>query len=77
MLSYKLGKLMIQESKSLKDYIKLPFKLLNYAKIHKKEQEFYEISLSLNPSLKRLSLEEYSDHDKALRYKEHLSYKLG
>ncbi|HDZ5085569.1 TPA: hypothetical protein RTH03_000862 [Campylobacter jejuni] len=64
-LSYKLGIVMIENSKSLKGYLKMPFKLYKISKEHKK--------LSKNQS----RLEDFGDYQEALKYKNHLSYKLG
>lgn len=63
-LSYKLGKEMIKNSKSFKDYLKLPFILYKIKKYHK--------ALQNQPKLESLP-----DYKEALKLKNHLSYKLG
>ncbi|MBX7491137.1 alpha-2,3-sialyltransferase, partial [Helicobacter sp. Faydin-H70] len=45
--------------------------------LHKKEQKAYAQHIQKNPALKLPPLESYSDYKEALRFKEHLSYKLG
>lgn len=64
-LSYKLGIAMIENSKSFKGYLKMPFVLIKISKTHKK--------LAKN----RVDLENFSDYEEALRYKNYFSYKLG
>ncbi len=76
-LSYKLGKSMIENSKSLKGLIKLPFILLKTIQNHKKEQEIYNIIVKINPNLILPKLEDYDDYKEGLYIKNHLSYKLG
>ncbi|WP_260604795.1 hypothetical protein [Campylobacter sp. MIT 99-7217] len=76
-LSYKLGQAMIENSKSIKGYIRMPYVLSYIKDKHKQEQRAYEQSIKENPSLKLPPLETYSDYKEALKIKEHLSYKLG
>lgn len=64
-LSYKLGLAMIENSKSLKGYLKMPFVLIKIAKIHK------------NLAKNKVNLVDFSDYKEALKCKNHLSYKLG
>ncbi|EPN6349555.1 alpha-2,3-sialyltransferase, partial [Campylobacter coli] len=76
-LSYKLGQAMITNSKSLLGYIRMPF-VLSYTKDkHKQEQKIYQEKIKKDPSLKLPSLESYPDYKEALKFKNHLSYKLG
>ncbi|EAI3039268.1 sugar transferase, partial [Campylobacter coli] len=76
-LSYKLGQTMITNSKSLLGYIRMPF-VLSYTKDkHKQEQKIYQEKIKKNPSLKLPPLESYPDYKEALKFKNHLSYKLG
>lgn len=75
-LSYKLGN-KILKSKTPTDVLKLPFTLVSIIKEHKFEQKVLSILYKQNPSLKPLPLESYGDYYEALKYKEHLSYKLG
>ncbi|MCR8696647.1 MULTISPECIES: hypothetical protein [Campylobacter] len=76
-LSYKLGQAIIDNSKSLLGYIKMPF-ILSYIKdTHQKEQKIYQEKIKNNPSLKLPPLETYPDYKEAIKCKNHLSYKLG
>ncbi|WP_235690283.1 hypothetical protein [Campylobacter coli] len=76
-LSYKLGQAMITNSKSLLGYIRMPF-VLSYTKDkHKQEQKIYQEKIKKDPSLKLPPLESYPDYKEALKFKNHLSYKLG
>ncbi|WP_323053706.1 CatB-related O-acetyltransferase [Campylobacter sp. MIT 21-1684] len=68
-LSYKLGKAMIEHSKSAVGILKLPFILLSVHKQHKKE------SICKNSKLPSLNL--YRDYEEALKIQNYLSYKLG
>ncbi|WP_086242918.1 hypothetical protein [Campylobacter devanensis] len=76
-LSYKLGHAMIENSKSIWGYIRMPFILANIRKEHKKEQIAYNEKIKANPSLKLPPLESYPDYKEALKEKECLTYKLG
>ncbi|TEY04071.1 acyltransferase [Campylobacter sp. US33a] len=76
-LAYKLGSAMIKNSKSVKGWFVLPFELAKISQKHKKEQELYQMLLSLNVNFTLSKLEDYADFDEALRMKNHLSYKLG
>ncbi|TQR28854.1 hypothetical protein DMB92_08950 [Campylobacter sp. MIT 99-7217] len=69
-LSYKLGAIMIHDSKSILSIFKLPFDLIKCGKEHKNKSKNKTLA-SLPP------LETYSDYKEALKIKEHLSYKLG
>ncbi|WP_180379835.1 hypothetical protein [Campylobacter devanensis] len=76
-LTYKLGEAMIENSKSLWGYIRMPY-ILSYIKdMHKKEQIDYQEKIKTNPSLKLPPLESYPDYNEAIKLKNHLSYKLG
>ncbi|EAH7586175.1 hypothetical protein EOE21_07490, partial [Campylobacter lari] len=76
-LSYKLGQAMIVNSKSFLGYIRMPFVLSYIKDKHKQEQKIYQEKIKKDPSLALPSLESYSDYQEALRFKNHLSYKLG
>ncbi|TQR29549.1 hypothetical protein DMB92_08060 [Campylobacter sp. MIT 99-7217] len=76
-LSYKLGSAMISNSKSLKGYFKLPFILYQISKEHKFEAKVQEINIKQGLIPQPLRLEEFKDYKEALKFKEHLSYKLG
>lgn len=75
-LSYKLGNKIVK-SKSPIEIIKLPFSLVSIINKHKFEKNVLSILYKINPDLKPLPLESYGDYYEALKYKEHLSYKLG
>ncbi|HEC2410650.1 TPA: sugar transferase, partial [Campylobacter jejuni] len=70
-LSYKLGQAMIENSKSILGYIRMPY-VLSYIKDKYKQEK-----IKKDPSLKLPPLESYPDYKEALKFKEHLSYKLG
>lgn len=71
-LSYKLGFAMIEHSKSISGILKMPFALKYITKKHKQEQEKFR-----EQNIKLPALETYADYQEALKFKEHLSYKLG
>ena len=76
-LSYKLGQAIIENSKSLLGYIRMPF-ILSYIKDkHKQEQEQYQEAIKKNPNLKLPNLESYPDYKESLKEKECFTYKLG
>ncbi|MBZ7944090.1 sugar transferase [Campylobacter sp. RM13744] len=76
-LSYKLGQAMIENSKSILGYIRMPYVLSYIKDKHKQEQKIYQEKIKKDPSLKLPPLESYADYNEALKFKEHLSYKLG
>ena len=76
-LAYKLGQALIENSKSIKGYIRLPYVLSYIKDKHKKEQKIYNEKIKDNPSLKFPPLESYPDYKDALREKNCITYKLG
>lgn len=76
-LSYKLGQAMIVNSKSFLGYIRMPFVLSYIKDKHKQEQKIYQEKIKKDPLLALPPLESYPDYQEALRFKNHLSYKLG
>ena len=76
-LSYKLGQAMIENSKSIWGYIRMPYVLSYIKDMHKKEQIAYNEKIKANPSLKLPPLETYPDYNEAIKLKNHLSYKFG
>ncbi|WP_190318952.1 hypothetical protein [Campylobacter sp. LR196d] len=75
-LSYKLGFAMIQNSKSLMGYIRLPFVLSYIYALHKEESAKFKLATQQHKHI--LSpLESYANYEDGLKCKEHLSYKLG
>lgn len=69
-LSYKLGKAMIENSKSILGFIKMPFILWNI----KKEHRILQIYKS---TLNKIDISLLPDYKESLEYKNHMSYKLG
>ncbi|EEO26559.1 hypothetical protein [Helicobacter winghamensis] len=76
-LSYRLGQEMILNSKSLSGYMRMPYELLCIVYKYKQEKKAYQEKIKKNPSLKLPPLESYADYKEALKYKNHLSYRLG
>ena len=76
-LSYKLGQAMIENSKSLLGYIRMPYVLSYIKDKHKQEQQQYQEAIKKNPNLKLPNLESYPDYQESLKEKECLAYKLG
>ena len=76
-LSYKLGKAMIENSKSILGYIRMPCVLSYIKEQHNKEQKQYQEQIKKNPNLKLPKLESYKDYKEALKEKECFTYKLG
>ena len=76
-LSYKLGKAMIENSKSILGYIRMLYVLSYIKEQHNKEQKQYQEQIKKNPNLKLPKLESYKDYKEALKEKECFTYKLG
>lgn len=76
-LAYKLGVAIIENSKSLMGYIRMPYVLSYIKDKHKQEQKAYQALLAKDPRLKLPKIEEYTDYKEGLKVKKHLSYKLG
>ncbi|WP_243833538.1 MULTISPECIES: sugar transferase [Campylobacter] len=76
-LSYKLGRALIANSKSLWGYIRMPYVLSYIKDKHKFEQKAYEEKIKENPNLALPPLESYPDYKEALKEKECFTYKLG
>ncbi|WP_082230399.1 glycosyltransferase [Helicobacter pullorum] len=76
-LSYKLGQAMIENSKSLLGYIRMPYVLSYIKDKHKQEQQQYQEAIKKNPNLKLPNLESYPDYKESLKEKECFTYKLG
>ncbi|MBQ8608633.1 MAG: hypothetical protein IJ414_00630, partial [Campylobacter sp.] len=68
---------MIENSKSIWGYIRMPYVLSYIKDMHKKEQIAYNEKIKANPNLKLPPLESYPDYKEALKEKECLTYKLG
>lgn len=76
-LSYKLGQALLDKTKGLWKYIRMPYVLFYIKDIHNKDQKAYNKKIKANPSLKLPPLESYPGYKEALKHKEHLFYKLG
>ena len=76
-LSYKLGQTMIINSKSILGIISMPIYLLSTLISYKQERKIYQEKIKKDPSLILPPLQNYPDFKEALKYKNHLSYKLG
>ena len=76
-LAYKLGLALIENSKSIKGYIRMPYVLSYIKDKHKKEQRIYNEKIKTNSSLKLPELESYPDYEEALKEKQCITYKLG
>lgn len=76
-LSYKLGQTLIENSKSILGYIRMPYVLSYIKDKHKFEQKAYEEKIKENPNLALPPLETYPDYNEALKEKECFTYKLG
>ena len=68
-LAYKLGQVMIKNSKSIFSYTKLPFLLLCVTLAHRQSKLANKINFP--------PLESYPDYEAALKEKQCLTYKLG
>ncbi|EAJ9149015.1 sugar transferase [Campylobacter coli] len=76
-LSYKLGQAMIENSKSILGYIRMPYVLSYIKDKHKFEQKIYKTKIKEDPCLSLPPLETYFDYEEALKEKECFTYKLG
>ena len=76
-LTYKIGRAMIENSKSIWGYIRMPYVLSYIKEQHQKEQKAYNDKIKADPSLKLPPIELYPDYQDALKEKECLTYKLG
>lgn len=76
-LSYKLGQVLIINSKSIWSYLSLPFIVLSIVISHKQEQKIYKFKIKKNPNFTLPPLETYPDYNEALKEKECFTYKLG
>lgn len=76
-LCYKLGQALIENSKSILGYVRMPFVLSYIKDKHKFEQKAYEEKIKENPNLALPPLEAYPDYKEALKEKECFTYKLG
>ncbi|HEC1763097.1 TPA: glycosyltransferase [Campylobacter jejuni] len=69
-LYYQIGYILVHQTKTFKEILKLPFSIFKTIRIFKKQQkELKEINLP--------KLNEYPDYQEALKTQNHLSYKIG
>ncbi|EGY4797931.1 glycosyltransferase [Campylobacter coli] len=69
-LSYQIGYILVHQTKTFKEILKLPFSIFKTTRVFKKQQkELKETNLP--------KLEEYPDYQEALKIQNHLSYKIG
>ncbi|WP_427846670.1 glycosyltransferase [Campylobacter coli] len=76
-LSYKLGQTMIINSKNIFGILFMPICIISTILSYRQEQKLYQEKIKKDPSLKLPPLENYPDYKEALKFKNHLSYKLG
>ena len=76
-LSYKLGQIIIRNSKSFFGLLKIPFLLIAVTLAHKEQEKIYKEKIKTNPNLALPPLESYLDYQEALKEKECFTYKLG
>ncbi|ELK4666012.1 hypothetical protein Q6796_000391 [Campylobacter coli] len=76
-LSYRLGQVMIANSKSFRDFLVLPIVLLSIIISFKQEQKIYQEKIKKNPDFKLPPLRKYPDYQEAVKLKNYFSYKLG
>ncbi|WP_356947942.1 glycosyltransferase family 8 protein [Helicobacter rodentium] len=74
-LSFKIG--LALQTKSAFKRLLLPFTLLMIFIRHKRELNFYQKIININPNLKLPPLEEYCDLNEALECKKQYTYQLG
>lgn len=76
-LAYKLGSALIENSKSIFGYIRMPYVLSYIRDKYRLEQKRYEENIKRYPELTLPPLESYPDYKEALKEKECFTYKLG
>lgn len=76
-LAYKLGNALIENSKSIFGYIRMPYVLSYIRDKHRLEQKRYKENIKRYPELTLPPLEDYSDYEEALKEKECFTYRLG
>ncbi|MCH5322406.1 MAG: discoidin domain-containing protein [Helicobacter sp.] len=76
-LAYKLGQIMIRNSKSFFGFIKMSYLLMAMTLAHKEQEKIYKEKIKANPKLALPPLESYKDYKEALKEKECFTYKLG
>ncbi len=76
-LAYKLGNALIENSKSIFGYIRMPYILSYIRDMHRLEQKRYEENIKRYPELTLPPLESYPDYKEALKEKECFTYRLG
>ncbi|MDD6056015.1 MAG: hypothetical protein PUB96_05690, partial [Helicobacteraceae bacterium] len=75
-IKYKIG-FYILKARGVKEILALPGRIKGFINTEKKATKLYKERLKKYPFAKKPSLKEYADYNEALKYTEHLSYKLG
>ncbi|EOI0733335.1 TPA: glycosyltransferase family 2 protein [Campylobacter jejuni] len=76
-LSYRLGQILVINSKSILSSIFIPIYLLAEFISYQQCRKNYQEKINKNPNLKLPPLDTYPDFNESLELKNHLSYKLG
>ncbi|EAK0951526.1 hypothetical protein A0Z28_00700 [Campylobacter lari] len=76
-LSYKIGQIIIENSKSIFGICSMPFIILANIIVFRQKRKNYLKNIKKNPLMKLPPLEQYPDYSEALKLKNHLSYRLG
>ncbi|HEB9342879.1 TPA: hypothetical protein RZK37_001165 [Campylobacter coli] len=76
-LAYQFGSIMIEYSRSILGYIRMPFVLYSTFKQYKNNKKEYYEKISKNPKLILPKMKEYIDYHEAISLKESITYKLG
>ncbi|EDP4235102.1 TPA: hypothetical protein SHR52_000720, partial [Campylobacter jejuni] len=76
-LAYQFGLTMIQYSRNILGYVKMPFILFEtFRQYQNKKKEYYE-RISENPKFILPKIKEYADYQEAIKLKESITYRLG
>ncbi|MGJ0149297.1 capsular biosynthesis protein [Campylobacter lari subsp. concheus] len=76
-LAYQFGLVMIDYSRNILGYIKMPFVLFKTFKQYQNKKKEYYKKISENPKLVLPRIKEYTDYHEAIRLKESITYRLG
>ncbi|HEB7717554.1 TPA: hypothetical protein RZJ41_001698, partial [Campylobacter coli] len=76
-LSYKLGKVLTINSKSIFGVLLMPIYLISTLIVDRQERKIYQEELKKNSSLAAPNLKDYPDYCDAIKIKNYFSYKLG
>ncbi|MCR8706008.1 hypothetical protein CAMP5121_08045, partial [Campylobacter sp. 2352 PW] len=76
-LAYQFGLAMIDCSRNILGYVKMPFVLFKVFKQYQNKKKEYYKKISENPKLVLPKIKEYADYQEAIRLKESITYRLG